>query len=168
MQGRILGIKKSTILWCSFIFAWLNIIVFSLLTILLYQNYFMWFFILCLFLGIHILIKSILFHLDSSFYFGLVLLFISIVGIVTIYTKYHLLDESLYLYAFALASLFTSIKYSQKYQVFLFFNLIFVATIILFFKLHLIPFPIFLALLIGFVLLFVVENMLFFIKRKRS
>jgi len=75
MKGRVLSIKKTTILRLSFI---VNFLLFLLLSFLSIYNgqkdYF--FFIFCVLLGGHLLIKSVLFKLDSSCFFGCVLFFL--------------------------------------------------------------------------------------------
>ncbi len=117
MQGRIFGIKKSTILKIS---GWINLgltiffVVFSLIYI---KNEFLWFFFFCFFVGAHCLLKSLLFKLDSSCYLGFLLVLIGIAGFFCYF--FDLNFKYLYfLSALGVASILTFLFTHQKYQLF--------------------------------------------------
>lgn len=115
MQGRVFGIKKSTILKFS---GWVNlslIIFFVLFSIFFMRNYYLWFFVFCFFIGVHCLIKSLLFRLDSSCFLGFLLLLIGVAG----FSCYYFNLEHKYFYfliACGTASLITFLFTLQLYQ----------------------------------------------------
>lgn len=118
MQGRVFGLKKSTILKIS---GWINLVCiafFIIFSLLYMKNYYLWFFFFCFFVGLHCLIKSALFKLDSSCYLGFLLILIGISGFFCYF--YDLKNKYLYfLLAFGVASIFTFFFTHQKYQFFI-------------------------------------------------
>ena len=169
MRGRIFGIKKTTILRCSFIFAWILSFLGIALSVWLFHDEQLWFFFFTFFQGFHLLLKGAFFNLDSSSYFGLSLVFVGISGIVTRFVQnIQPFVIALYFLSFGLSSFIIGIKFKQKYQIILSFLLFFVATNFALFKLKLFSLPIFLAIIGVLVLSFILENIVFFAKRKRS
>lgn len=118
MRGRVFGIKKTTILTASF-FVNLSLCLFLILfSIFFWQNYFLWFFIFCFFAGLHAIIKSMLFRLDSACYLGFLLCFLGVAG----FTVYFLDLPFKYFYfmmAAALASFVSFLFTKQKFHIFL-------------------------------------------------
>ena len=120
MRGRILSIKKTTILKLSFV---INILLFqvsSVLSFVLVKNYDLWFFAFCIFIGLHLIIKSCLFKFDSSCYFGTMLLtvglfyvYCSMLSIINFYPVFITLSMSL-------ASFFTAFFYKQNFHLYFF------------------------------------------------
>lgn len=169
MRGRIFGIKKTTILKCSFILFWILSFAGIALSIWLFHDEKLWFFFFTLFQGLYLALKGSFFNLDSALYFGLSLVFVGISGIIVTFVQdVQPFAFSFYFFSFALASFFIGIKFKQKYQIILAFLLFFVTADIILFKLKVFPLPIFLAIIGGVVLLFILENVIFFVKRKRS
>ncbi len=161
MRGRILNIKKSSILRCSFLLTWLLIIGEILLSTLLLKNNYLWFYGLCLFLGLHLLLKSTLFHLDSCCYFGFLLFFIGISGILANFTPLGHIFLTLITFAFGLASILTYLFFDQQFHFFIAIILFFVAIGVFFSQIGLIPFWISLAILAVGVLLFILKYLVF-------
>ena len=161
MRGRVVGIKKTSILRCSFLLTWLLIIVQTFLSIFLIKNNYLWFYGLCLFLGIHLLLKSALFSLDSSCYFGFLLLFLGMAGILSIFTPLGHIFAALILFAFGLASQSTYLIFKQEFQFFIAIILFFVSISVFFSQIGLIPFWISLAIMAIGVLLFILKYLVF-------
>ena len=156
MRGRIFSIKKSSLLLCSFI---LNAIFFvggSLISYFVFGQTNNWFFLFCISVGLHLLIKSLLFKYDSSCYFG------SVIFLLGIFYFYSNALNIFYFYpvfvvlAFAIASLMTFYYFEQPYHLILSLSLFFVTIGLLFFLLNKISIWIFLAIsLLGVLLLIV-------------
>lgn len=158
MRGRILGVKKTTIVSFSFYLTFLFIISSTLLTTLLLKNYFLWFFFLCLFCGTHLLIKAVLFRVDSSCYFGFLLFFIGISGILDSFLHITFVS-ALYIFSFALASFLTFCFFKEFFQFYLGLALFIIGLAWFFYKIYLLPLWIFLAILTACVLLFVIREL---------
>ncbi len=164
MRGRVLGIKKTNILRCSFFIVWLLIITETVLSIVLLKNNYLWFYGFCLLLGLHLLIKASLFRLDSSCYFGFLLFFIGLSGIFWNFLPISNYIGSMLIFSFFLASFMTFLFYRQRFQLFIAFILFFAGACQLLFEIKLIPFWISLAIGGVGVLLFILKY-LFFVKR---
>ena len=133
MRGRIFGIKKTTILKCSFILFWLLSFAGIALSIWLFHDEKLWFFFFALFQGLYLALKGSFFNLDSALYFGLSLVFVGISGIIVTFVQdVQPFAFSFYFFSFALASFFIGIKFKQKYQIILAFLLFLVMTLLLF------------------------------------
>ena len=85
MRARVLKIKKSTWLNISLAVNVLLLVTVSVLFCLFLENYNLWFFIFCFFVGLHLINKSLLFKFDSSCYFGVLLLLIGGLYILSFY-----------------------------------------------------------------------------------
>lgn len=155
MRGRILSIKKTTILKLSFVINILLFLVSSVLSFVLVKNYDLWFFAFCIFIGLHLIIKSCLFKFDSSCYFGTMLLtvglfyvYCSMLSIINFYPVFITLSMSL-------ASFFTAFFYKQNFHYYISFALYLLSIFLLFFMINYISLWIFLAILACLVLLLV-------------
>ena len=169
MRGRIFGIKKSYILTSAFVLLAAAFLALTLLTILLFKQYYLWFFIFCACCGGYQLLKGVLFHFDSAFYFGILLLSVAGTGFYS--TFFNGYFQSLYyILDFAIASYLTFVFFGQKFQLYLAILLYFVALFWLFFKIKFISIGIFVALTCASVVIFILYYSLvnWFVGRKRS
>ncbi len=157
MQGRVLGLKKTLILSISFYLSLLAITVSSTLSIVLMKNYYAWFFFLCLFAGSHLLIKSILFRLDSCCYFGFILLLVGAFGLIVHLMGIMKFASVYYILAFSFASFATYCFYLQRFHLYLFLILLAVDIAWFFYKINFISLYIFIAILGAGVLLFILK-----------
>lgn len=155
MQGRILGIKKTSILTFVFVLSCAITIALSLLTIFLYKNYYLWFFIFCLSFGFFELIKGLLFKFDSAFYFGILLLSIGGVGLWTNLSGKTYFQSVSYILCFAMASYFTFALFNQKFQLYLSLLLYFACILWFLVKINILSWGIFLAIMLAIVLIFI-------------
>lgn len=160
MQGRIFKIKKTTILSFSFYLAILSFIVASVLTIVLLKNYYVWFFFFCLFAGLHLLLKSVLFYLDSCFYFGSLLFLIGAFGLLTHFLNLLYFQSVYYILAFAFSSYFTFCFFNQKFHLIAGVCPFLIDIAWFFYKINMITVWIFIAFVLALVLLFVVKYLL--------
>ena len=166
MRGRLFGVKKSYILRAVIILMLLSTIASSLACILVLKIYDLWFFNICLALGIFQMTKAMLFKLDSCLYLGSLLILIGTSGYVFWLTK--TLDYAIFYIslAFAISSIFTFIKCGQKFHLVFAFSTIFVTLFGLLVKKNLITLPIFIAFVGSFLLLLILEITIFFKRRK--
>ena len=164
MQGRVFKLKKTTILSISFYFAITAFLVSTVLSVVLIRNYYAWFFFFCLFVGLHLLVKSLLFHLDSCCYFGLLLFFIGAFGIIVQFLNLLYFQSVYYLLAFAFASYFTYCFFNQKFHLVLAFSFFLVDVVWFFYKINLVSIWIFIAfvglIVLSFVLRYLLKNFL--------
>lgn len=154
MRGRIFGIKKSYILIATFVLLVTAFLSLTLLTILLFNQYYVWFFILCACCGVYQLLKGTLFHFDSAFYFGILLLSIAGTGFYSTYGNSYF-QSLYYILDFSIASYLTFVFFGQKFQLYLAILLYFVAISWLFFKIKFISIGIFVALTCASVVIFI-------------
>lgn len=169
MRGRILGIKKSYILIAALVLLAVTFLTLTLLTILLFKQYYIWFFILCACCGVYQLLKGTLFRFDSAFYFGILLLSVAGTGFYCTYCNSYF-QSLYYILDFAIASYFTFVFFGQKFQLYLGILLYFVALFWLFFKIKFISIGIFVALTCISVVIFILYYSLVnrWAKKKRS
>lgn len=157
MKGRVLNIKKTTLLRLSFI---LNLILYLSLTAVSFvflgesNNYF---FLFCFLVGIHLIIKGMLFRLDSSCYFGNILLFIGVTYFYSLWMNILVVYPVFILCAFAFASLVCVCFFSQPVHLYLAVFCLFVSVVLLLYLFKIISLPLFLAILVGSVLLLLVR-----------
>lgn len=155
MRGRIFSIKKTTILRLSFI---INLILYFTSVVLSFTTLKvdnLWFFSFCVFLGLQLVVKSILFYQDSSCFFGVILFLIGgfyffcfYLGLLNLYIVYLLIS-------IAFSSLVTYHYFKQPFQLAIALSLFFASLFTFIFIINLVTIPIFLALLVGDVLLLV-------------
>ena len=155
MRGRIFTIKKTTLLRLSFIINLVLFIVMSAISFFVIRNYNLWFFMFCIFIGLHLILKSMLFKFDSSCYFGTLLFLLGLMYIYTIVFNITNFYVVFIVIAFALASFFTGFFFKQSFHYFLSFSLYFVSLDMLFYLINFISIWIFLALLALIVILLI-------------
>lgn len=157
MKARVLTIKKST--WLGLSLA-VNIFLFatvSVLFCLFLKNYDFWFFAFCLFIGLHLINKSLLFKFDSSCYFGALLFLIGALYFVAWWFDIINFYSVFVLASFSFASFTTYSFFVQSFQLFLALSLFFVSIGLLLFLINLISLWIFLAIIGANVILLVVR-----------
>lgn len=157
MLGRLSSIKKSYWLFFSAI---INILLFlsgSIFCYIFFDLYNAWFFIFCICVGCQLIIKSLLFHYDSSCYMGTVLFLVGIFYFYSIILNLYYLYPVFILLSFSMASLITFYFYKQPYHFILALSLFFVTLALLFFLINKISIYIFLAILLLSVILLIVK-----------
>lgn len=165
MIGRLFRIKKSIILrWLAVLFS-LIFATLVYLSISVFQKPELWFFSFCLCLGLFEIAKSFMFNLDSAFYFGILMTFLGIAGYVFIFTDTAYYVSVFILSAISLASLFTYSVTNQKFHLIIAFSLFFVDIYTFLYLKNLITLPIFIAFIVGFLLLLIVAIILSFFRR---
>lgn len=113
MRGRLSGIRRTLLLRISAGLHGILALFFLFFSIFYLKEAELWFFLFLICCGSFLLTKSILFHSDSSFYFGNLLFQNGVVGVIG---TYYLLPSATYLFATALASLFTMVFFKQKFH----------------------------------------------------
>ena len=153
----MLNIKKTTILRSSFIFNMLLVLAFATLSFVFKGANDDYFFIFLTLLGLHLIIKSALFALDSTCYFGNTLFFIGsfyfycqFVGLMRYYIAFVLL-------AFTTASFVTHCFFDRPFHFSLAISLFFVTIFTFMFMIKLISLDFFLAIIGVVVLLLVIR-----------
>lgn len=157
MKSRVLRIKKST--WLSLSLA-VNIVLFliaSVLFCLFLENYDAWFFIFCLFVGIHLINKSFLFKFDSSCYFGVLLFLIGFLYLFSLYFNILNFYAVFILLSFVFASFCAYIFFQQPFQLYLALSLFFVTIGELLYLINLISIWIFVAIIVASVILLIIR-----------
>lgn len=160
MRGRILSIKKTTILKLSFVLNLLLFVVMSILSFVVIKNNDLWFFMFCIFIGLHLIIKSMLFKFDSSCYFGSLLLSIGLMYVYCILLNITNFYPTFLIMSFAFASFITGFFFKQTFHYLLFFSLIFVSLDLLFYSINFISIWIFLAILSLIVILLICKYLI--------
>lgn len=155
MRGRILTIKKTTILRLSFILNILFFVASSIISFLVIKNNDLWFFMFCIFIGTHLIIKGILFKFDSSCYFGSLLLAIGLMYIYCLCLNILNFYPVFLVISFSLSSFLTGFFFKQQFHYYLSFSLYFLSLDLLFYMINLISIWIFLAILAVIVVLLV-------------
>ena len=155
MKGRLFSIKKTTILRSSFILLFLLYIVIFILSLTIVKIPNLWFFAFCFFVGLQLMIKSFLFKLDSSCYFGVTLFLVGIFYFHSIYFNIVNFYSVFIELSFSISSFVVYVIFKQPFQFFISLSLFFVAIITLIFILNLISLWIFLAFILVIVLLLV-------------
>ena len=164
MRGRIFGIKKSIMLWTCAITLFFAFVGATTASTILLKIPDLWFYNFCICLGLFETIKSTFFNLDSSLYFGSLLQSIGSVGYVFWTTNTNLFAPAYILLAFSVASFVTFVFCGQRFQLIISFSLFFVTTYTFLFIKTLITWPIFIAFVGGFLLLLILE-LIIYIKR---
>ena len=166
MRGRLLGIKKTYLLLASILISLAFFIFSCYFAVLDYRIYDLWFYNFCVSLSIFELSKGFLFKLDSSLYLGFLLLFLGIAGNIfwltntTEYAVFYIFS------AFSISSIATFIKTGQKFHLIFAYSIIFVSIFGILLKKNFITWPIFIAFVGAFLLLLILEIIIFF-KRRR-
>ena len=157
MKARVFTIKKSTLLNLSLAINFLLFVVASVLFCLFLENYNLWFFLFCVFVGLHLINKSVLFKFDSSCYFGVLLFLIGFLYFVALYFNIFNFYPVFVLSAFSFASLFTYAFFKQPFHLFLALSLFFATIGLLLFLLKFISVWIFVAIIAVSVILLIVR-----------
>lgn len=114
--GKISGIKKTYILRSSVIFCTISALLFIFLSFYFKKSQNEWFYLFCMFCGLHQVVKGALYNLDSSSFFGSTLLAVGALLLTGIYFNVPFKD-CLIIFAFAISSLYVFIKYSEAAHV---------------------------------------------------
>lgn len=117
MNGRILGVKKSTVMRISFFINLVLCLFLIFFSIFFWKNYFLWFFVFCFFAGAQTLMKAFLFRMDSATYIGFELLLLGISGFLSYFFAFPF-KPLILLFASGLASLLTFLFTKQQFHVF--------------------------------------------------
>ncbi len=157
MNGNFLGIKKTLILKVSaLLFSW-AFLAFLFICIFLLKNPILWFFGFCLFLGTFEIIKSLMFKLDSSLYIGTLTTSIGTAGFIFIYTNTSNFAGYYIALCFIIASIITYIFCKQKFHLIITFCILYFSIYSILLTKNLISTPIFIAFIIPFLLLLILE-----------
>lgn len=165
MNSRILGIKKTTLLRASIGTAFLYFVLSTALFLFYFKIFEFWFYNFCISLSIFELAKGFLFKLDSSLYFGFLLLFMGVSGYIFWFTETTEFALFYIFTAFCLASILTYLKTGQKFHLVFSYSIIFVTIFGVLLKKNLITWPIFIAFIGLFLLLLILEIIIFFKRR---
>jgi hypothetical protein len=160
MNGRFLGIKKTIVLRFSAVFNFLLFATLTLCCILLFKKPTLWFYSLCLSVGLYQLCKGVLFRLDSAFYFGSLTLAVGAVGFLFTLLQLQKFAVFFIALAFAVASIFTFAAFRQKFHLVFTYSLSFVNLYGFLLAKNLITTSIFLAFVVPFLLQLVISVIL--------
>lgn len=156
MQGSVLSVKKSTWLLVSIIINTILFILGSIISVFVYNQYDAWFFLFCIFVGFHLLLKSIFFKFDSCCYFGSLLVFVGIFYFYLLVLNLSWLYPVFIVLSFSVASFLTAYFFYQPFQYILALSLFFVTIGLIFFLIKAISIWIFLAIIsLNVILLFI-------------
>lgn len=157
MKSTFLGIKKSILLSAIAIVMLFSFVTLCALSFTTFPKADLWFFSFMLCLGIYELSKGFLFEIDSSFYFGLLLVLFGIVGFLAIFLHMETYCPLLFGLSATIASLATYLKFKQNFHLVLAFSLIFVCLYGYLFIKKLISLNIFIAFVTSFLLLLILS-----------
>lgn len=166
MNGRICGIKKTYILRVTAVIVLLGFVCTTIYSLLKLKIPDLWFYNFCFAIGFFELTKGLLFKLDSSLYLGCLTTGIGIAGYIFWLTGtigYAIFYIAL---AFITASIITSVKTKQHFHLVFAFSIFFVALYGILLKKSLINMSIFIAFVSVFLLLLIIEIIIFYIRRK--
>ena len=161
MRGRVLNIKKTTLLMLSFILQTLLFLCLSTITIFVWKQENLYLFVFMLCVGIHLIFKSLLFRLDSACYFGIVLFCLGIFYFYCFYLKILPFYVVFVLISLAIASLVCGMFFSQPLHYTFVVFCIFLVIGVLLFLIKNISLIVFLAIVVVSVLLLVVRILSF-------
>lgn len=153
MNGRVLQVKKTTLLALSFTFCVVLFVGLSLYFSLYLKRNNDWFFIFCTLVGLHFLFRASLMRTDSSCYLGFTMFLIGEFYFYSILLNIQYLYPALILLSFASGSFFTYSCFAQPFQLTLSVSLLFVTFALAFYLIHAISIYFFVAILILVVLL---------------
>lgn len=157
MKSTFLGIKKSILLSAIAIVMLFSFVTLCALSFTVFPKADLWFFSFMLCLGIYELSKGLLFDIDSSFYFGLLLTLFGAVGFFAIFFHIETYFPLMFGLSAALASIATYLKYKQDFHLVLAFSIIFVCLYGYLFIKKLISLNIFIAFVTSFLLLLILS-----------
>lgn len=114
-SGRVSKVKKTKIYKLSTGISVILCVFFILLSIFYFKKYDLWFYIFSISVGLNLIVKSHLFKLDSSCYFGSLLLFCGMSGLfISIFSLDY--KEVYFLLSTALASVVVFIRFRQVFH----------------------------------------------------
>lgn len=160
MNSKIFFLKKSIFLVLVAIFAVTLFFVLNCLIIHFYKIYDIWFYNFCLFLGLYEVVRSWLFRLDNALYLGSLLTYIGIFGYIFWFSntvEYAIFYISM---AFILSSLNLVVFFKQNFHLILSFIISYVTLFGILTKISLITPSIFIAFVVPFLLLLILELLL--------
>ena len=155
MKGRILSIKKTTLLRLSFIVNFIFYITTLILSLTVFNTKNLWFFSFCIFVGVVLITKSMLFRTDSSCYFGTLLFCIGIFYLYAVYFDIMHFYSVFVIASFSIASFMTFSFFKEQFQLLLCISLFFASITTIIFLLKFISIYIFLAFIFANVLLLI-------------
>lgn len=153
MKSRVLGIKKSIILSATAVIMFFSFTTLCILSFTLFKRPDLWFYSFMLCLGIYEFVKGILFDIDSSFYFGLLLIGFGSTGFLALFLSIQTYFPLLFGVSGAISSIVTFLRYKQDFHLVLAFSIIFVCLYGYIFIKKLISLDIFIAFTMSFLLL---------------
>lgn len=153
MKGKILSVKKTTILKLSFLINSSLFLISLALSFTVLSIHNLWFFSFLIAVGGHLIVRSILFHLDSSCYLGSLLLSIGVLYFYSYFLDITNFYSVFILLSFVIASLCSGFIFKQNYHFGISFSLFFLAIFCFLYLLNLISLLIFLAIVLIDVLL---------------
>ncbi len=160
MQGRIFGIKKTYYIRATALICFSLFVTLCVLSATIFSKIDLWFFGFCISIGLFEMTKSLLFHLDSSFYLGSLTFLIGVSGFIFLLTSTSQFAFFYISLAFTLASILTFFVFKQKFHLILSYSTIFVSLYCFLFAKNLITTPILIAFLCSFLILFILEVIL--------
>ena len=147
MRGRFLSIKKTTILRLSFVLCMIFYATLTIFSITTKRIENAWFYYFCISVGIFLIIKSLLFRLDSSCFFGCILLFVGVFYFLVFFENIEFLFSVFVLFAFSISSFNTYVFFNQPFQFYISLSLFFASVLTFIFILGIISLGFFLALI---------------------
>ena len=166
MQGRWFKIKKTILLRLLAGFLLIVFITLTTISIVVFKIPDLWFFSFCLCVGVLELLESFMFHFDSAFYFGSLLSLIGAFGYVFAFLSLRSYAVFFVSLAFVLASLFTALRYGQKFHLIIAYSITFPTIYGFLFAKNLITLPIFIAFSGGYLLLLILD-IIFYLKGEK-
>lgn len=157
MKGRILGIKKTTVLRLSFILSMGLFLLLSTLSFVVMGANNDYVFYFCVFAGFHQLVKSGLFHLDSAFLFGGQMFFVGFFYFYCNWFNIMFIYPTFAVLAFSISFFFCHCFFKRENQFFLAIIFLLASIFTFIFQAKLISLAIFLALMGISVLLLIVR-----------
>lgn len=159
VRGRILKIKKSTLLKASFGLASILFIFSSIFFIFFsrYQDF--WFYCFLLEAGFCVFLRGLFLKIDSSYFLGLLMFFVGAMYFYTFFVNISHVFPSFLPLSFALASLLTYACFQNKLHAKSFVFFVFLSLSIFFFQISIIPFEFFLAISCFGVLIFILSSL---------
>lgn len=160
MNGKVFFLKKSVFLVLVAISVTISFFVATFLTIHFYSIYDLWFYNFCLSLGLYEIVRSWLFRLDNALYLGSLLMYIGIFGYVFWFSN--TVEYAVFYIAltFILSSLNLVVFFKQNFHLILAFIIMYVTVFGILTKISLITPPIFIAFVVPFLLLLILELLL--------
>ena len=159
MRGRILKIKKSTLLKASFSLACIFFIFSTIFFIFFSKHQDFWFFCFLMEAGSCVFLRGLFLKIDSSHFLGIVMFFIGATFFYCFFTNISYVYPSFLPLSFSLASLLTYGCFGNKLHLKSFVFFVFLSLFIFFFQISVLPFDFFLAITCFSVLIFILSSL---------